>query len=922
MQTQKNLLTLGLASLGVISMADPAEAARRAVNDVKEVSITAEDTTTRIVITGSQAFTPEVKSFGKPGVTTITLPGVWQAGKAGVQAVQKNGVAFVRYGQYAMKPSQQVRIVANYASKQRKPLKYDLVASEDKTRWEVVLYGPDVEPTDSLTTEVLPVELPPISAAAPGAQPTSFSVALKAERDPIPTAAVTSDSRRPNVSVDTHALIAAATRVASSIPLAPMGRAGMASYSMLAAPRLSVASILTIAPRSRPLVATIVATNKLKPYPTRVVEPRVKAHRHTVALASREKPTTLVEALNAPVRPAPEQAKPIAVAKPLVVAKPIVVSVVAPKVPAETKVAEPSVPKPEVQVNPLERVVKLDFVNADLTDVLKLIQVQAKVNVVSGQSAVGKKVTLSLDKAPLRDALDWITRLSGVAYTLEGTNTIIVGTGQEIALLKRTNQTPEALSANIPFFYADAESLKVALVASFPNVTLHIIRSSEESKKTEDSNNQRNDGPFAPTGERMSNGANNNQGPSSSMMTLKPRGGSIYVVGTRAIVEEIRSTIEDMERGLIEIAQRDADRKSDQMRAFVNDTYEVKFVDPSQAARLVLESVPNLIVRPGPSQRFIANSLGIGGAFAGGTQVGGGGMGGGGGGQFSGGGQAGGGQAGGQQGVGGQQGGANMIESRLLLLTGKDIDVKRAKEMLSQLDVRPPQFVYEARLVEVNKDDVSQLGLKFDLGRAIQIGENDGGGQPNTAINAVDGARKLTGGSIFRTPYSVATQIDALATKGKANILARPTLSALDGNQAVTFIGDQVPYVISQSIGANGGLNIQTGIASAGIRLQVSGRSNGDGTMTIYVHPEISTITQFVGGLPQISTRFVDTTIRVKNGETIAIGGLVQKQDIDNMRKIPGLGDLPILGQLFRSTDKRTKESEVLIFITCSLSKD
>ena len=913
MQTQKNLLTLGLASLGVISMADPAKAARRAVNDVKEVSITAEDTTTRIVITGSQAFTPEVKSFGKPGVTTITLPGVWQAGKAGVQAVQKNGVAFVRYGQYAMKPSQQVRIVANYASKQRKPLKYDLVASEDKTRWEVVLYAPGIETAEDTAAEVRPVELPAISAAPPGVLPTCFSVALKADRDPIPTTAVTRESKRPNVSVDTHALIAAATRVASSMPLAPMSRAGMASYSLLAAPRLSLASILTITPRSRPMVATIVTSSKLTPYPTRVVEPRVRARRHTVALASREKSTTLAEALKAPVTPALEQAKPS------VVAKPIVVSVVAPKVTAETKAAETIAPKPEVQANPLERVVKLDFVNADLTDVLKLIQVQAKVNVVSGQSAVGKKVTLSLDKAPLRDALDWITRLSGVAYTLEGTNTIIVGTGQEIALLKRTNQTPEALSANIPFYYADPESLKVALTASFPNVTLHIIRSSEESKKTEESNNPRNDGPFAPTGERMSNGANNNQGPSSSMTTLKPRGGSIYVVGTRSIVEEIRSTIEDMERGLIEIAQRDADRKADRMRAYVNDTYEVKFVDPGQASRLVLESVPNLIVRPGPSQRFIANSLGIGGAFGSSGGVGGGG---GGGAQLGGGAQAGGSAQGGTQGGVGGQSGANMIESRLLLLTGKDIDVKRAKEMLAQLDIKPPQFVYEARLVEVNKDDVSQLGLKYDLGRAIQIGENDGGGQPNTAINAVDGGRKLTGGSIFRTPYSVATQIDALATKGKANILARPTLSALDGNQAVTFIGDQVPYVISQSIGANGGLNIQTGIASAGIRLQVSGRSNGDGTMTIYVHPEISTITQFVGGLPQISTRFVDTTIRVKNGETIAIGGLVQKQDIDNMRKVPGLGDLPILGQLFRSTDKRTKESEVLIFITCSLSKD
>jgi type II secretory pathway component GspD/PulD (secretin) len=266
--------------------------------------------------------------------------------------------------------------------------------------------------------------------------------------------------------------------------------------------------------------------------------------------------------------------------------------------------------------------------------------------------------------------------------------------------------------------------------------------------------------------------------------------------------------------------------------------------------------------------------------------------------------------------------GGGLVESRLLLLTGKESDVKRAKEMLNQLDVKPPQFIYEARLVEMSKDNATKLGLTYDLGRAIQIGENDLGGQPNTTVNGIAGGRQPNGGAIFRTPYSIATKIDALATLGKANILARPTLSALDGNQAVTFIGDQVPYVISQSIGPTGGLNVQTGIASAGIRLQVSGRSNGDGTMTIYVHPEISTITQFVGGLPQISTRFVDTMIRVKNGETIAIGGLVQKTEIDNMRKIPLIGDLPILGQLFRSSDKSIKESEVLIFITCSLSKD
>ncbi|MCX6367693.1 MAG: hypothetical protein NTX57_13445 [Armatimonadetes bacterium] len=904
MQNQKNLLTLGLASLGAISMASPSEAAHRATNDITEFSVTAEEAATRIIITGSQAFTPEVKSFGKSGVTTITLPGVWQAGKAGVQNLQKNGVAFVRYGQYAMKPSKQVRIVANYSGKLRQPLKHELVPSEDKTRWEVVLYAPGAEPSDSFTTELRPVQVASIAAAPPGLKSVHYHVALATDKDPIPSISVR--DKRAAISVDTHALMVAATRVASSVAIAPMNTTAVMSNVLVSAPKLSLASVLSIAPRTRPLVPTIATASALTPYPSRTATP--KAPPQVAALPSKALPpkdalVTLAQALSAPVTRATE---------PTPARSPISITAAAP-VETLTKTAS--------QENTLDRIVKLDVVNGELTDVLKLIQMQAKVNVVSGQSVVNKKVTLSLDKVPLRDALDWVTRLSGVAYTMEGNNTIIVGTGQEISLLKRTNQTPEAISASIPFYYADADSLKTALTSSFPNVTIHIIRASDESKKEEE-NTQQGSSVQAATGERVAvNTPGNASG--SSMTSLKPRGGSIYVVGTRSIVEEIQSTIADMEKGLIEIAQRDSDRKADQLRSFVNDTYEVKYVDPSQAARLILESVPNLIVRPGPSQRFIATALGVGGALGqgGGTGAGGG-MGAGSGGAQGGGMGAAAGGAQGGQGQGGQGQGGGLVESRLLLLTGKESDVKRAKEMLNQLDVKPPQFIYEARLVEMSKDNATKLGLTYDLGRAIQIGENDLGGQPNTTVNGIAGGRQPNGGAIFRTPYSIATKIDALATLGKANILARPTLSALDGNQAVTFIGDQVPYVISQSIGPTGGLNVQTGIASAGIRLQVSGRSNGDGTMTIYVHPEISTITQFVGGLPQISTRFVDTMIRVKNGETIAIGGLVQKTEIDNMRKIPLIGDLPILGQLFRSSDKSIKESEVLIFITCSLSKD
>lgn len=917
MQTQNHLFSLGLASLGALTSTSAALAAPQGPNDITGVRITAEDASTRIVITGSQPFTPEIKSLGKTGVTTITVPGVWQAGKAGAQSVQKNGVAFVRFGQFSMRPSKQVRIVANYSAKLRKALAYELFPSEDKTRWEVVLHAPGSEVAQSVSPVTIPATAPKVGSGLKLAS-------LQLEKDPIPGLAV--HQQRTPVSVDTHALVAAATRVASSTNFAPFSTAGLLSYNLSAAPKLSLANVLALTPRSQPLVATTVASeNKLKPYPTRTTEPKVVARRtgNKPAIArpllpAPERPVTLNEALAIPVTRATEPQK-----------KPILVNATAPKnapeakvaQPAETLTVEPKLAAPAVQADPLERLVSLDFVNSELSDVLKLISVQAKVNIVSGQSVIGKKVTLSLQKVMLRDALDWITRTSGISYTLEGANTIIVGSGQEVALLKRTNQTPEAISANISFFYADAESLKTALSASFPNVTIHIIKASEESKKPEEQRQQTTQGVRAPTGELV--GTNTTNAPStSSLTTIKPRGGSVYVVGTRSVIDEIRKTIEDTERGLIEIAQRDADRKSQQMRNFVNDVYEVKYVDPSEVSNLVLESVPNIIIRPGPSQRFIANPTGLGGALG---QLGGGGggaMAGGAGGAAAGASSGDGMRAGaGAQGAAGGAGGSGLVESRVLLLTGKAEDVDRAKAMLKQLDVKVPQFIYEARLVEVSKDDLTKLGVNYDLSRAVKIGENDKGGN-GSIINNDPTGRKLNGGAISRTAYSITSQIDALATLGKANILARPNLSALDGNPAVTFIGDQIPYVISQSISPTGGLNVQTGVANAGIQLQVTGRSNGDGTMTIYVHPEISTITQFVGGLPQISRRMVDTTIRIKDGETIAIGGLVQKQDIDNMRKVPGLGDLPVLGQLFRSSEKRVKETEVLIFITCSLSKD
>jgi type II secretory pathway component GspD/PulD (secretin) len=169
--------------------------------------------------------------------------------------------------------------------------------------------------------------------------------------------------------------------------------------------------------------------------------------------------------------------------------------------------------------------------------------------------------------------------------------------------------------------------------------------------------------------------------------------------------------------------------------------------------------------------------------------------------------------------------------------------------------------------------------------------------------------------------------LDALAKKGKSRVLANPNLSALDGQPAIAFIGDQIKYVIAVQQTQQGQV-IQTETATVGITLKVTGKASPDGTITLYVHPEVSAVTDYlnVGGginLPQISTRFVDTTIRVKDGETIGIGGLIREQDVHNLQKVPILGDLPFFGKLlFTSKSDSKAKSNVVVLITAHLIKD
>ena len=514
------------------------------------------------------------------------------------------------------------------------------------------------------------------------------------------------------------------------------------------------------------------------------------------------------------------------------------------------------------------RRVSLDFVAADINDVLKALSLQSGINIVTGNDVKGQ-ITVSLKRVSMNEALDMVTRLSGYTYAKFGSAYVVGTPGSVGSITARSEKAVENVTEFIPYRYTSSANLYRILADRFPGLKL----------------------PEAPKEEY----------PSQSRM--------LVLTDSPKRAAEVREFIGKLEQVASLPVQGGA-----------TEIYQVRYASPTDLIGIIARLVPTVSVQPGPSQGFQPNALGASASFSSGGSSGA---------SPSGGaGAATGGPA--SAPAGGASGSTSSGKmSAFLILTGAPSDIARAKEVLAAIDIKVPQIKFNARLVEVANDDADKFGLSYDFSRNVQIGENNvPPGTANVGPGTGSGPGKpLNFGTIFRTPYSVGVTLDALTTKSKSRILANPNLSALDGQPAVAFIGDQVKYVISIQQTTTG-QTIQTETATVGITLKVTGKASPDGTVTLYVHPEVSVISSFLnvpGGitLPQIATRFVDTTVRVKDGETIAIGGLIREQDVDNIRKVPYLGDLPFFGQLFFTSKGKTKNTtNLVVFITTEVIKD
>ena len=262
--------------------------------------------------------------------------------------------------------------------------------------------------------------------------------------------------------------------------------------------------------------------------------------------------------------------------------------------------------------------------------------------------------------------------------------------------------------------------------------------------------------------------------------------------------------------------------------------------------------------------------------------------------------------------------------------------------MLAEIDVELKQVSVEAKILAIDKDASKNLGIDWMWSTLPQYPEREithydakydsRGNQTASEYFVEEYTRKAndnTGYGIIqfgRGPEGIpfefyyGARINALVTNGKARILSRPNVTTIQGHEAVINVGSSVP-IPKESI-TNSTTTTSLEYRDAGIILKYTPRINADGTITATIHTEVST-PQYVADLKayRFNTRSADTTVTVRDGEPMVIGGLIGAEEAKSISKIPFLGDLPLLGALFRSHKKSKSESELMIFITAHVLK-
>jgi type II secretory pathway component GspD/PulD (secretin) len=233
--------------------------------------------------------------------------------------------------------------------------------------------------------------------------------------------------------------------------------------------------------------------------------------------------------------------------------------------------------------------------------------------------------------------------------------------------------------------------------------------------------------------------------------------------------------------------------------------------------------------------------------------------------------------------------------SNSVVVTGNAELLATARALVSSVDQPGQQVMFEVRVTDVKPvDDTTNVGIQF--------------GGPGFGAGAV----AQFPFALTKSTIAINAQINALVQNGHAQILATPRIATLNNREATLLVGETYPVVtVNQQTGFPTVSNI-----NVGVQLRVTPTIGADGVITAELHPEYSEIIGFNASFPIIANRKVDATLRVRDGETIVLGGLFQDTSSETISKLPFLSSVPILGAFFRNKATSRQRDEVVFFIT------
>jgi len=281
--------------------------------------------------------------------------------------------------------------------------------------------------------------------------------------------------------------------------------------------------------------------------------------------------------------------------------------------------------------------------------------------------------------------------------------------------------------------------------------------------------------------------------------------------------------------------------------------------------------------------------------------------------------------------------------TNIMLIQDTAANIDEVRFMLEQLDVPVRQVMIEARIVIARSDAAEELGVKWGVGhfdrspvsgyrQGFGVWGNKGGmestleggqyalGSGNLGVDlgvVSSEASRISLGYFDAAHGMIDLELSALESDGRADIVSTPKVLTADQQTAKIQSGTEVPYQEASSSGAT-----STSFKEAVLALEVTPQITPDGRIIMDLKVNQDSIGEIFNGIPSIDTNEIETSVVVDNGQTVVLGGVFRSEDVEQVSKTPFLGDLPVIGRLFRRTVNSSQKAELLVFITPRILND